>query len=110
MPTPLFKKGSTPYKDFLDTLTPEERKAHFAERTQKGRDNKIIKDAWKETIEAQKERWLALFNNRALELLENGNGQDYAIVFDRIVGKPTDKIEQDIDQTIDIKVGFKKKK
>ena len=99
------KKGQDLYGDYLRGLTPEERDQHFENRKLKAVKDKAIKQAWEETIAAQKEKWVALFNNRALELLENGNGADFATVFDRTIGKPTEHSK--VDATVSsISVGF----
>ena len=99
------KKGQDLYGDYLRKLTPEERAQHFQNRKLKAVKDKAIKQAWEETIAAQKEKWIALFNNKALELLENGNGADFANVFDRTIGKPTEHSK--VDATVSsISVGF----
>ena len=105
MPTIPFKKGVSYYNEWLKTLTPEEKKQHLSERRVRKaqrKKEKAMLASWEAVAMEQQAKWLALFNNRAAEILENGNANDFAIVFDRIIGKPKDKVEQDVKQDLTI--------
>jgi hypothetical protein len=100
MPAPLWKPGQAPYSTWLKTLTKEEMDQHLLERKQR----KMIKLAMKEVVDAQQAKWITLFHNGALKLLnkalENGDAQSYAILYDRFIGKPTDTINTETDMIL----------
>lgn len=92
-----FKKGNTISRDFHAKLTAEEKAA----RSLAFREKRSMKKAFQETIEQNQAKWIALFNNRMAELLPDANAQEIAVLFDRVIGKPTETIEQDINAKIE---------
>jgi len=86
--------GGIIYADWLKTLTPEEFEAHKRERAAR----KSLKQAHKEMTDHYKEEITATMLNLGFELLEearkNKDANAYAILFDRLIGKP-----QEIDIT-----------
>ena len=96
-----FVKGDpSAYKVYRDGLTPEQLKDHMAERRKRASDKKGMKEAWEATVKAQREQWIALFNNKALQILEDGGAHEFATIFDRTVGKPEQKVEQKVVTSI----------
>ena len=96
MPSPLWIPGESPYALWLNNLKqndPEKYKAHLAKRALK----KSMKKAMQETVEAQQEKWVALFNNAAANLmqnaLQNGDVSAFTAVYDRFVGKPDTNLD-----------------
>jgi len=83
-----WKPGSTPYADYLNSLTVEERAAHLKKR----RDKKAMRQVMKEVVEEYQTQWAAEMHNAAWAVLmrarNTGDAQAFATVFDRIVGRP----------------------
>jgi len=95
-----WKPGQTPYATFLSNLKnndPAGYERHLLERKQR----KMIKNAMREVVNAQQAQWITLFHNGALKLLdkavENGDAQAYGVLYDRIIGKPTETINTETD-------------
>jgi len=93
-----WQPGDTPYAAFLKNLRdndPEGYQAHLLERKQR----KLIRNAMKEVVDAQRAKWIAMFHNSALKLLEkaveSGDAAAYAILHDRYIGKPAETINSD---------------
>jgi type III secretory pathway component EscR len=93
-----WKKGVNPYRVFLESLTPEEYKAHLEER----KHRRQLKRAMEEVFAAQTSSWLALLNNSAAKLLqraaETGDPQAFVAVYDRLIGKPTLNIDAELSE------------
>lgn len=88
-----WKPGSTPYKDYLDSLSKEEYDAHLKERARR----KAMRKAMETIVKEQQVEWLTMLNNAAVvmaqQALEKGDVQAFIAVWDRIIGKPKDTIE-----------------
>lgn len=91
-----WKKGVSPYKEFLKNLSPEE----YAEHLEQRRKRKQMKRMMEEVVQAQAAGWVAMFNNAAVKLLERavetGDAQAFMAVYDRIIGKPTLNIDAEL--------------
>jgi len=85
-----WKPGTTPYRDFLNNLTPAEREAHLKQR----RERKAMREVMRQTIDEYQAQWAAEMHNAAWAVLmkarREGDAQAFATVFDRIVGRPTE--------------------
>jgi hypothetical protein len=83
----LWKPGATPYRDFLDSLTPEQREQHLQQR----RERRHMRQAFQEVVQEYQSRWAAEMHNAAWAVLkkarDQGDAQAFAAVFDRIVGR-----------------------
>jgi hypothetical protein len=90
---PNWKPGEAPYATWLKTLTPEEKLAHLEERKIK----KSMRQAMKETIEANQNVWIQAFNNAGVTLMrkaiEEGDVQAFTALYDRLIGKPQDTLD-----------------
>ncbi len=88
-----WKPGISPYKVFLDKLTPDERAAHLEKRKQK-RD---MKAAMKAIIMHNQIEWLTNLNTAASVLtakaISEGDVQAFTAVWDRVIGKPDEDIK-----------------
>lgn len=88
-----WKPGATPYKDFIEKLTPEERTAHLKKRAEK----KAMKKVMKQVTEEFQEQWAAELHNAAWKILMRARDKSdpiaFAAIWDRIVGKP--KVDDD---------------
>lgn len=95
MPRKHWEPGNNAYRDFLATLTPEERKEHFALREKK----KAMKKAMEAVVMEQQSKWISELNNAAAVLLkqciEEGDHKAFVAVWDRIIGKPTNEVKVD---------------
>lgn len=93
MPAPLWKPGTAPYALWLKNLTPEEYKAHLAERAVR----KSLKKDQEKVFSRQTEFWTTAFNNGAIELLQdaviNKNYQAFCAIYDRVIGKPESNVD-----------------
>ena len=89
----LYKPGKPVYSEWLKSLTPEEYDRHLLER----KERKTMKQAMQVVIQAQQEKWLALFNNAAEVLmkkaLDEGDAQAFIAIYDRFVGKPDSAVD-----------------
>ena len=97
---PAWVKGEPVYSKILAAMTPEEKEKHLADRRKAKEERKAqltMKQAMKEVIDANREQWLATFNNAAVVLmkqaLENGDVQSFTAVYDRFVGKPESNVD-----------------
>lgn len=92
-----FPKGNNAYRDFLDSLTPEQYEAHLEER----RKRKSMRQAMERVQNEYQDIWISQLHNAAFRCLEkamvHGDPVAFATVFDRIVGKPMQKIELNSD-------------
>lgn len=88
-----FSPGNNAYRDFLETLTPEAYEQHLAERSKR----KSMRQAMERVQNEYQDIWISQLHNAAFRCLEkamiHGDPVAFATVFDRIVGKPTQKIE-----------------
>lgn len=95
-----WKPGTSPYADWLKTLTPEELVVHKVKRAQK----KSMKLAFQKVVDAQQEIWISRINEGMLAVLtkaiREGDPAAMACVFDRVVGKPADTINTDSNQIL----------
>jgi hypothetical protein len=93
MAKPLWLPGTSPYAEWLRTLTPEEKAEHLVARKVK----KSMRKAMQEVIEANQAEWTAKINNAMAKVLEKalleGDAQSLAIVYDRLVGKPREELD-----------------
>jgi hypothetical protein len=93
-----FPKGNNAYRDFLDSLTPEEYTLHLDER----RKRKSMRAAMERVQNEYQDVWVSQLHNAAFRCLEkamvHGDPVAFATVFDRIVGKPMQKIEVNSDE------------
>ena len=89
----LWEPGKAVYAEWLKTLTPEEYNQHLAER----KINKSLKQAMNETIQAQKEQWIAKINNAMVSVIEkaerDGDPAALVAVYDRLIGKPDNNVD-----------------
>lgn len=96
-PNHKFPKGNRSYADFLAGLTPEEYQQHLDER----RKRKSMRAAMERVQNEYQDIWISQLHNAAFRCLEkamiHGDPVAFATVFDRIVGKPTQKIELNSD-------------
>ena len=87
-PPSQWKPGETPYVEFLNKLTPEQKEAHLKER----RERKAMRNAMKEVQQEFQNVWLSELHNAAFELLkkarETKDPAAFCAVWDRVVGKP----------------------
>jgi hypothetical protein len=83
-----WKPGDSPYADYLNRLTVEERAAHLKKR----REKKAMRQVMREVVEEYQTEWAAEMHNAAWAVLmkarNTGDAQAFATVFDRIVGRP----------------------
>lgn len=93
MAKPIWEPGKSAYGEWLKTLTPEELKEHKEER----KNRKSMKDAYKEMVAAQQEKWLSQINSAMIAVLNkavaDGDAHALATVFDRMIGKPQDTVD-----------------
>ena len=93
MPKLLWEPGKAVYAEWLKTLTPEEKEQHLAERKIK----KSMKQAMKETIEAQQEEWISRINNALVSVINkaeaDGDASALIAVYDRLIGKPDSSVD-----------------
>ena len=84
-----WQPGATPYRDFLDSLTAEQREQHLREQ----RERRHMRQVFQETVQEFQNRWAAEMHNAAWAVLmrarDQGDAQAFAAVFDRIVGRQT---------------------
>ncbi len=96
-PNHKFPKGNDSYARFLKGLTEEEYAAHLEER----RKRKSMRQAMERVQNEYQDIWISQLHNAAFRCLEkamvHGDPVAFATVFDRIVGKPTQKIELNSD-------------
>ena len=89
-----WQPGATPYKDYLEKLTPEEYEAHLEQR----RKRKEMRTVMKKVTEEFQSIWVSQLHNAAWKILERardtGDAVAFAAVWDRIIGK-THHIEVD---------------
>ena len=92
-PKQIWRPGATPYKDFLDGLTPEQRAEHLKQRAQR----KAMKKVMKQVTEEFTNEWTAELHNAAWNVLMKARDKSdpiaFAAVWDRVVGKP--KVDDD---------------
>ena len=92
-PVTQWKPGSTPYKDFLDSLTPEQKAEHLKERARK----KTMKKVMKQVTDEFQDIWAAELHNAAWNVLMKARDKSdpiaFAAIWDRVVGKP--KVDDD---------------
>lgn len=92
--------GGLRYPDWIKTLTPEELEAHLLERKQR----KAIKKAMKEVVAHHQAEWITAFHNTMGKMLkeaaDEGDAQKLAILYDRIVGKPDETVEIDMNKVL----------
>lgn len=84
--------GESAYSVFIKNLKendPEGYLQHCAER----KARKSIKEKEKVLVNAHSTALLTVLFNKAMELLENGGAQEFAVVYDRLVGKPDSKVD-----------------
>jgi len=88
-----FKPGDTPYKDFIESLTPEERELHLKKRAEK----KAMKKVMKQVVDEYQAEWASELHNAAWKVLMKARDKSdpiaFAAIWDRIVGKP--KVDDD---------------
>jgi len=93
MPKLTWKPGDTPYKDFIDKLTPEEYEAHIQKRKKK-KEHKKLKDEMDSLIQYNKQIWLSSINNafaKALVTAEATNDIDTVVkIYDRLIDNKRD--------------------
>ena len=92
-PTHKFPKGNSSYADFLKSLSEEDYAIHLEER----RKRKSMRQAMERVQNEYQDIWISQLHNAAFRCLEkamvHGDPVAFATVFDRIVGKPAQKIE-----------------
>lgn len=83
-----FKPGNSCYKDFINSLSPEEYQEHLAER----RRRKAMRQAMQTVANEFQSEWISAIHNAAWKTLqralETGDPVAFATVYDRIIGKP----------------------
>ncbi len=88
-----FPQGNRSYADWLLALTPEEYDAHLEARRRK----KAMRIAMTKVADEYQAEWIAALNNAAHMVLqravEDGNPNAFAVVWDRIIGKPDLKVD-----------------
>lgn len=88
-----FPKGNRSYADWLQSLTPEQYEEHLAARRRK----KAMRVAMAKVADEYQAEWIAALNNAASTVLakaiEDGNPAAFAVVWDRIIGKPDLKVD-----------------
>ena len=96
-PSHKFPKGNNSYAEFLKGLTEEEYAQHLDER----RKRKSMRAAMERVQNEYQDIWVSQLHNAAFRCLEkamvHGDPVAFATVFDRIVGKPAQKIELNSD-------------
>ena len=93
MPKLLWEPGKAVYAEWLKTLTPEEYKLHLEDRKIK----KSMRQSMKETVEAQREEWIARINNAMVSVINKaeaeGDASSLIAVYDRVIGKPDSSVD-----------------
>jgi type III secretory pathway component EscR len=96
MPSKHWKLGNSAYKDFLDSLTEEERAAHFAEKKLKA----SIKKANNAMISYQMEKWLSAYNTAMMAQRDKafeGDTQAFIALRDALGLKPETQLTVDTE-------------
>ena len=97
MPSPVWEPGNNAYGDFLATLSEEDRKIHFAQRTKKA----AMKKAMEAVVLKQQAAWVSELNNAAAILIkqaiEEGDHKAFIAVWDRLIGKPAQEVKIDTE-------------
>lgn len=95
MATELWKPGQNAYQVWLSKLTPEEYRAHMAERQARKKERNLEKQL-KEVFMANAEQWISEFNNATAKMLkkaQDGDVSAYTAVGDRVFGKPKNNVD-----------------
>ena len=96
MPTPIWEPGKSQYAEWKKTLTPEQYEQHMIARKQR----KTMKRAFEQVVAAQQEVWISRINEGLVSVLkkaiDTGDSAALAVVFDRIIGKPTETIQSEV--------------
>lgn len=106
MPSNRWEPGNSAYKDFLNTLTPEERKEHFAQREAK----KNMKKAMQSVFEAKMEAWIAVLHNATVVMSEKaleGDVRAFEAMRDTLGCKPSNDIKVDEDSSAELIAAIK---
>jgi len=98
LPPKPWKPGESPYRDFLNSLTPEQYEAHLEDR----RRRKEMRTVMKKVTEEFQSIWVSELHNAAWKLLERarntGDPVAFAAVWDRIIGKDSSNTDDQILQ------------
>ena len=96
----LWKPGTSPYADFIKSLTPEEREEHLKERA----NRRTMKKAFEIVVKEYQIEWVAKINEAMVAVINkairDGDPSALIAVSDRIIGKPTETIVSESDQIL----------
>lgn len=95
-----FKPGNSHYRDFINSLSPEEYQQHLAER----RRRKAMRQAMETVQNEFQSEWISAIHNAAWKTLqralETGDPVAFATVYDRVIGKPAQKDAADTERPL----------
>ena len=95
-----WEPGSSPYADWLKTLTEDERAAHMEARAKR----KSMKQAMKSVVEQYQTQWVTELHNAAWAQLvkarDSGDAQSFVAVWDRIIGRPEEQHTVDLPRAL----------